>query len=349
MPNIAFVITKSEVGGAQRWVLEQVKLFYRDYKVTLITSESGWLTESILCDKIIIIPQLKKMASFSAIYLMYKALKENNIDIVIASSANAGLYSRITRIFIKFRCIYVSHGWSCLYNGRFLKPIFCYVERLLSHLTDVIWCVSKSDELKATNEIRINKNKLVTLLNAITPLSPRDIRSCENKILFLGRLTHPKRPDLICRVVSSNPEYRLDVVGTGEYIDSLITEYVDFNNISFLGEIENFSAFNQYDVFVLTSDSEGLPMSALEAATAGVPLILSDVGGCNEVIDGNGLLISNSEISLSTALEDIFTNYDEFYTIAQNKKNKFDVNNKKEEYRRVILGDYLKGYNCTEI
>ncbi|AKP34613.1 glycosyltransferase [Yersinia aleksiciae] len=339
MPNIAFVITKSEVGGAQSWVLEQVKLFNREHNITLITSEPGWLTESISCDDIIIIPQLQRMTSIKALYLMYKALKEKNIDIVVSSSANAGLYSRLTRIFMRFRCIYVSHGWSCLYNGKFLKSIFCYVERLLSHLSDVIWCVSKSDEVKAVNDIGIKKDKIVTSLNAITPLSPRDDRVCENKILFLGRLTHPKRPELICKVVSNNPEYKLDVIGDGEYRDSLRNKYSDYNNISFLGEIENFNEFKQYDVFVLTSDSEGLPMSALEAATAGVPLILSDVGGCSEVIDGNGILITNTETNLSVALETIFTNYERFHSIAKNRKNKFDINNKKEEYSKIIFGD----------
>ncbi|MCB5321482.1 glycosyltransferase [Yersinia intermedia] len=338
MQNIAFVITKSEVGGAQSWVLEQVKLFQADYNITLITSEPGWLTESISCSNIVIIPQMRKMTSIAAIYFMCKFLKENKIDIVIASSANAGLYTRLARIFTKFRCVYVSHGWSCLYNGKLLKSIFCYVERILSHLTDTIWCVSKSDEVKAVNEIGIRQEKIITSLNAITPLAPRLDRPCENKILFLGRLTHPKRPDLICRVAEKNPHYKLDIVGDGEFSNKLISQYSNCENIKFLGEITSFNKFDQYDVFVLTSDSEGLPMSALEAATAGLPLVLSDVGGCNEIIDGNGLLVTNSESSLVSALENIFTNYAVFYATAQNGKGKFDINNKKDEYRKIILG-----------
>ncbi|WP_050883150.1 glycosyltransferase, partial [Yersinia intermedia] len=305
---------------------------------TLITSEPGWLTESISCSNIVIIPQMRKMTSIAAIYFMCKFLKENKIDIVIASSANAGLYTRLARIFTKFRCVYVSHGWSCLYNGKLLKSIFCYVERILSHLTDTIWCVSKSDEVKAVNEIGIRQEKIITSLNAITPLAPRLDRPCENKILFLGRLTHPKRPELICRVAEKNPHYKLDIVGDGEFSNKLISQYSHCENIKFLGEITSFNKFDQYDVFVLTSDSEGLPMSALEAATAGLPLVLSDVGGCNEIIDGNGLLVTNSESSLVSALENIFTNYAVFYAAAQNGKGKFDINNKKDEYRKIILG-----------
>ncbi|CQH43137.1 glycosyltransferase [Yersinia frederiksenii] len=338
MQNIAFVITKSEVGGAQSWLLEQVKLFRDSYKITLITSEPGWLTESISCDEIIFIPQLRKIISIKAIYLIYKAIKDNNIDVVVASSANAGLYSRLARIFTKFRCVYVSHGWSCLYNGRILKPVFCAIERLLSYLTDVIWCISKSDETKAINEIGIKRHKIITSLNSITPLPARPSQPCKNKILFLGRLTHPKRPELICNVVADNHQYSLDVVGDGEYFSSLVSKYKKHSNIKFLGEIKNFKRFHDYDVFVLTSDSEGLPMSALEAATAGLPLILSDVGGCKEIIDGNGVLITNTEQSLSSALSYIFSSYDDFYHLAHLDKSKFDISNKKDEYSKIIIG-----------
>jgi glycosyltransferase involved in cell wall biosynthesis len=132
----------------------------------------------------------------------------------------------------------------------------------------------------------------------------------------------------------------LDIVGDGEFYNELVSRYSDCENIKFLGEITSFNKFDQYDVFVLTSDSEGLPMSALEAATAGLPLVLSDVGGCNEIIDGNGLLVTNSESSLVSALENIFTNYAAFYAAAQNRKGKFDINNKKDEYRKIILGCY---------
>lgn len=46
MNNIAFIITKAEVGGAQKWVNEIAKLIKDDCRVFLITSEEGWLTQS---------------------------------------------------------------------------------------------------------------------------------------------------------------------------------------------------------------------------------------------------------------------------------------------------------------
>ncbi|MGN1913680.1 glycosyltransferase [Yersinia enterocolitica] len=338
MKNIAFVITKSIIGGAQGWVLEQVKLLKDDCKIILITSEPGWLTETIVCDKIVIIPEIRKMASIKAIYVLYKILKENKIDIVVSSSANAGLYSRLARLFLRFRCVYVSHGWSCIYNGNVLKFIFCYIEKLLSYITDVVWCVSQSDADKAIKIIGIKPEKIITQLNAITPLTERPDRPCQNKIIYVCRLAYPKRPDLILKVAAANHKFDLDIVGDGEYYQDLKKEYSSYDNIHFYGEIKGFDRFHEYDVFVLTSESEGLPMAAIEATSASLPVILSDVGGCSEVVDKNGILIDNTIEELDFALNTVFSNYDSFYKAAQKQKNKFDINNVKNKCRKIILG-----------
>ncbi|CNK98140.1 glycosyltransferase [Yersinia alsatica] len=338
MKTIAFVITKSIIGGAQGWVLEQVKLLKDDCKIILITSEPGWLTETIVCDKVVIIPEIRKMASIKAIYSLYKTLKENNVDVVVSSSANAGLYSRLARLFLRFRGVYVSHGWSCIYNGNLLKFIFCYIEKLLSNITDVVWCVSQSDADKAVNIIGIKSEKIVTQLNAITPLTERPDRQCQNKIIYVCRLAYPKRPDLILKVAAANPQYDLDIVGDGEYYQELKKEFDSCENIHFYGEIKGFDKFSEYDVFVLTSESEGLPMAAIEATSASLPVILSNVGGCGEVVDQNGILIENTTEELESALNTVFANYDSFYKAAQKQKNKFDINNVKDKCREIILG-----------
>lgn len=43
--NIVFVITKSEVGGAQTWVSQLKFILEEKHNIFLITSETGWLTD----------------------------------------------------------------------------------------------------------------------------------------------------------------------------------------------------------------------------------------------------------------------------------------------------------------
>ncbi|MDM2741776.1 MULTISPECIES: glycosyltransferase [Citrobacter] len=337
MKKIAFIVTKSEIGGAQTWTNEMMKLVKNEGSVYLITSEDGWLTEQGNFDKVLILPQLKKHFSLSGYISLLKYIRKENINVMVASSANAGIYSRMARLISKFKCIYVSHGWSCIYNGGKLKSIFIKIEKYLSYITDIIWCVSISDEEKATRIIGINKRKIRTLTNAVIKMKEKEGNDCQKKIIFVGRLTYPKRPDLLINVVAKHPDMKLDIVGGGEYFYSLQENSKTVSNINFVGEVQGFNNYSDYDLFVLVSDSEGLPMSGLEAHTAGIPLVLSNVGGCSELIAGNGLLVDNTEQDVERGIISIFDNYDDYLRNSREVKGKFVFDSYADEYKKLIL------------
>ena len=52
----------------------------------------------------------------------------------------------------------------------------------------------------------------------------------------------------------------------------------------------------QSNIFIMSSKDEGLPVAAQEALRAGLALILTDVGGCKELIDDNGYLVSSPDV-----------------------------------------------------
>ena len=342
--KIAIVITKSEIGGAQTWALELYNILKNFFDVYLITSEKGWLTEHFPIKNIFIIPELASIKKPSCIFKISKILKENNIDTVISNSANAGLYSRLAKILKPHNHIYVSHGWSCIYNGGKFKIIFCLIEKLLSFITNTILCVSERDKKNAIDIIGINKNKISVIKNRISPLKRKENINERLKALFVGRLTHPKRADLFIEAAKRQPFIDFYIVGDGPLLESLKSQYSDtYKNIFFLGEISNFNTYCDFDIFVLCSDSEGLPMSAIEAGSAGLPLILSDVGGCSELIyysnnKSNGLLIKNNVDNLSETLTEMSINYMTYYKCAQNMRDKFNINSISHEYIKLIQG-----------
>ncbi|HIF9133591.1 TPA: glycosyltransferase [Photobacterium damselae] len=327
--NVVFIITKSEVGGAQTWVRDQTKLFQEDFRQVIITNRKGWLSENNFSDNIYYVKEIESKLSIIAIFKILKILIKEKADTVVSSSANAGLYARLCKVFYKHNSIYVSHGWSCMYNGGKFKKAFIKIEKILSYLTNTVLCVSEKDADNAINVININPDKIKVVRNSVFPQKVRKMKDTKNlNILSVGRLAHPKRFDLLIDAVNEINGVTLTVVGDGP--DR--SKYQASKNIKFLGEIKSFSNFYDYDLFSLISDSEGLPMSALEAASAGLPLLLSDVGGCCELIDENGFITLNNKDEIVQYIEAIKSNYTKFSGNALSIKDRFNLNKQKKAY-----------------
>lgn len=338
--NIAHIITRTDVGGAQVWVRDQLALFDDSCSAQIVISnKTGWLSHTAKKHaKFFFVKNIERFFSFFVFFKIVRLLNENNIDTVIASSASAGVYARLYKIFNRqVKIIYVSHGWSCIYNGGFLGVFYKLVERLLSNLTDRIICVSNEDYLKAIKVLKISEDKLVIIRNAVFPskLKTGNLLGEEFRLLFVGRLTHPKRFDLLIEAVSTMPSIKLDIVGP--IIDD-VSHLMCYEHIRFLGEVPGFNNFDNYDCFALISDSEGLPMSALEASSAGLPLILSDVGGCKELVnESNGLLVDNTIENIRLALDDLIENYPDFKVAAVNNISNVNIFEQKINYESLYF------------
>lgn len=345
--NLVFVITKSEVGGAQKWVSEQKKILDNYFNVYLVTSDKGWLTEEFPVSNTFIIPSLINVKNILNIFHVARALKKIKADIVVSNSANAGLYARLSKLIWKHRAIYVSHGWSCIYNGGRAQKIYCLIEKWLSYLSDSILCVSDNDRRNAIKVIGIKECKLALINNATLPaetmVDPVKYHSGPLRLVFVGRMTYPKRPKLLAEALHNKEDVNMFFIGGGEYLEALRVKYRNQDNIHFLGEVKGFCSYRDYDAFILTSDSEGLPMSAIEAGVVGLPLLLSDVGGCSELIyefDGekNGILFGNNVEEVSSAIDEMQAHYNEYRFVANKVAHHFNLNNLKDEYINLYKG-----------
>jgi len=140
------------------------------------------------------------------------------------------------------------------------------------------------------------------LLTEASLLTNRD-----NEILFLGRLNSSKGVyDLLSafkEVVQKIPNAILKLAGDGEVdiIKKYAREIGISQNVQFLGwvhETEKRILLNHSKIYILPSYNEGLPMGVLEAMSAGLVVISTNVGGIPEVIQNqkNGLLITPGDI-----------------------------------------------------
>ena len=112
------------------------------------------------------------------------------------------------------------------------------------------------------------------------------------------RQTHP---EVVVLVAGPLETEKADGLGSSD-LDRVTAQ----SGIVFLGEqreIERFYA--AIDIYVLASYREGFPRSAMEAAATGLPLVVTDIRGCRQVVnhDVNGLLVPPADaLSLTNAL-----------------------------------------------
>jgi len=116
---------------------------------------------------------------------------------------------------------------------------------------------------------------------------------------YVGRLDEVKRPDILLTafagINSQFPNTHLLVVGDGPLMNVLRRQTADLNisdRVHFTGFQDNPAPYlHLLDVFILTSRMEGMPLSVIEAAAAGIPVIASKVGGLSEMSNGNRSLL----------------------------------------------------------
>jgi glycosyltransferase involved in cell wall biosynthesis len=107
------------------------------------------------------------------------------------------------------------------------------------------------------------------------------------RVGFVGRLSAEKGPDLFCTLARRSPSgVEWHVYGDGPMRARLEGEYGD--TVRFHGVVTDLEpVWSTLGLLVMPSRFEGLPLAALEALTAGIPVLASRVGGLpSVVVDG---------------------------------------------------------------
>jgi glycosyltransferase involved in cell wall biosynthesis len=127
-------------------------------------------------------------------------------------------------------------------------------------------------------------------------------------VLAVGRIVPLKRFDLLVRVCASlsktYPSLRLQILGGGEEAGlKKIAEQLEFSErLSILNAEDIRKYYLSADIYVSASSSESFGLANLEALCAGLPCVLSSVGGVPEVAGSGAWLIDCTQENLSNAI-----------------------------------------------
>jgi glycosyltransferase involved in cell wall biosynthesis len=260
---------------------------------------------------------------------LIKFLRAEKPDILHAHSTKAGLLARLARLFVKTRVIYTPHAWLSMNPDMkaWQKNIYALYEKILSYLTDKIIVLSRH-EYNHARALGIPARKLMLAQNGIAPAPPADrhaLRAAQNiredqwVVGFVGRLTAQKDPELAIRAFAKAqaqmPNLILYLIGDGELMLtclSLAEKLGVAANIRWLGGVDARPHYAAMDLLLATSRYEGMPYSFLEAIDAGVPILTTDVGGCDScIIEGQtGTVAMAHENALAARMVEILSDAD---------------------------------------
>ncbi|MFT5037253.1 MAG: glycosyltransferase involved in cell wall biosynthesis [Candidatus Azotimanducaceae bacterium] len=327
--KILFLITKSNYGGAQRYVYDLATSLPRDqFEVVVALGGTGVLIDMLQTASVdvIRIPGLQRDISFkkeiTSLQELRQIIKDEKPDVLHLNSSKAALLGAILgRICGVQKIVFTAHGWAFNEDRpsieRFILKILHWVTVLLSHKT-----IAVSNMTKLQMNWPLISSKIQTIRNGRTTHSMLSKDESRNELtalvpeltqyvndLWIGTVAelHPVKQhalaiEALAKIITTFPTLRYIIVGEGTEkgtLSALIRAKHLQNNVFLVGHIDDAAhIMKAFDVFTLTSKSEALAYVLLEAAQAGVPIVATKVGGIPEIIidDVHGYLVPDADV-----------------------------------------------------
>jgi len=117
---------------------------------------------------------------------------------------------------------------------------------------------------------------------------------------WVGRLSREKGADVMLDALAeSDPKWQLSIIGEGNELVNLQRQGATLRvsgRITWHGAIANAgSLLPAFDAFVLSSRTEGAPITLLEAMNAGVPIVATRVGGVPDIVSSSEAILVQAE------------------------------------------------------
>lgn len=353
--NICYVITKSNFGGAQKYVYELATSLPTDaFSVTVALGGDGLLKTKLEAAGIrtVVIPYLERDVSlineFRVFFFLFNFFRRERFDVVHLNSSKIGGLGSVTAFLAGVpRIIFTAHGFA--FNeqrSRISKLFLKFLYWIIMIVSDTTIAVSRAIKEQVHGWPFVHK-KITVIHNGVKLISflskavAREQLATMNPLLDLTRPwvgtiaeLHPIKGldvliDAVADIHNTHPEYQFVVLGEGEQRTTLEKQIASQNlkNTFILqGFTDNAATYlKAFDLLVLPSRSEALALVILEAGLAELSVVASRVGGIPEVITDqvSGLLVPKENVqALRDALFDMFTDKNLTDTLSEelNKK-----------------------------
>jgi len=319
--KVLFVITQSEMGGAQRFLNILIpNLDKNKYEPILAAGSDGNWKAFDQVD----VPKIKlryakrninPIKDLFVIFELWKVIKKHKPDILFLNSSKTSVWGPLAALISNPRpkIIYRIGGWS--FNDPrsvISKKFWIFLEKIFAPLKDYI-IVNNQHDFDQAKEFKIKPKKEIKLIH--NGISTEELKLLEKDkareklgldrngyiIGVVANFYKPKGLPYLIKAMGDIENKKLVIIGDGKErknLENTIKENGLKDKIILLGKKNNASQYlKAFDVFVLPSLKEGFPWTILEAMAARVPVIATRVGAVPEIITHkeDGILIEPKE------------------------------------------------------
>ena len=250
-----------------------------------------------------------------------KVILQVQPDVIHTHTFKSGLLVRAQRNKIeeqlgrKITFIHTFHGH--LFDdpefSQFKRLIIKEIEKILSKRSYQIITVGEKvrkyldkQDIKAARKTvsippAVNSLKLVSRNQALKKYKVKDKERV--RVLWLARVTAVKNPQKVVEIAKALPEIDFYLAGGGNLLEKI--KKLAPSNLKVLGWQDAKSILPIADIFLSTSENEGMPIALIEAQLASIPVVATNVGSVSEVILHNksGFICSKSNEELIAAIK----------------------------------------------
>lgn len=377
---IVYIITKLELGGAQKVCLTLTREVATKIPTALISGTNGVLVETTddLATSRYLLPSMEREIGLRGIIKdikcliditrILRALKKQYPQLIVHThSTKAGILGRWAAFFARVKIrVHTIHGYAFHDHLSRTGWLLRYIPELITSLiTTHFVCVSKHDQ--ATG-IRIfpgftKKNDVIRAAVDATFFTTNIKTAAKyttDRPFIIGTIACFKPQKNILDLLNAfkivhqtltekgHPAPQLHIIGNGEQYNMLekwLAEHHLTNAVTFLGWQKDVHFFlSQWDTFALSSLWEGLPCAIIEARLSKLPVVAYNVGGIAEVICSgkNGYIVTPGDYkALAQRLIQLAINPSLQHALALYKNDLIDFHNKTMVKKHTTLYNSL--------
>jgi sugar transferase (PEP-CTERM/EpsH1 system associated) len=344
--NVLHLIQGLEIGGLEIMVVSLLERLDRSrYRPSICCYDSLGSLSQGLSEKGIGVHLLKRRPGIDYFYpfKLARYLKKSKTKILHLHNPTALFYGTLAGKIARTPCIiYTEHGrdFSSSIKVRITNGLLC---KMLDRVVAVAECGKKY----LVEHEGVNERKIFKIYNGID--SQKFGRTHSGKLIRSGLGLHDDQPviGIVARldaiknhtcfiramkiIATRLPEAVLLIIGDGllrTELESLTANLQLQDHIKFLGARSDIAELlSMLDVFVLSSLSEGLSLTLIEACAAAKPIVATDVGGNPEIVEheSNGLLVpSDQPEDLAKAILEILSHEVKARLMGEKGRKKFE-------------------------